>query len=185
MKKLVLSLFVASALSISANAWAIPDDVGLPVNLPDGPLTVATPPGGAAGFGPFGTMIFELDSVTWSPASLGCRYYYEWIAPAGIAGRRRLRGGASRPTGQANCFANSANPPWEPVVTTVTLDSSMAPTFTPSGFNRFLQFVPVCELVLGETVWPGGPRARGRRSWLRPDRIAPVATQFNSIEIGS
>jgi hypothetical protein len=182
MKKLVLSLLAVSALSISANAWAIPDDVGLPVNLPDGPLTVATPPGGAAGFGPFGTMIFELDSVTWSPASLGCRYYYEWIAPAGIAVADGFVVELAA-HGQANCFLNSATPPVIPLVTTVTLDTSMAPVYSPSGFNRFLQFVPVCELVLGETVWPGGPPELQGVIGFGPT-IAPVATEFNGIEIG-
>jgi hypothetical protein len=181
MKKLVLSLLAASALSIPANAWAIPDDVAFPVNLPDGPLTVVTPPGGAMGFGPFGSIVFELDSVTWSPASLGCRYYYEWIAPAGIA----VADGfvvEMATHGQANCFANSAAPPAIPVVTTVTLDSTMTPVFTPSGFNRFLQFVPVCQLVLGESILPGWADLEGVIGF--GPSIAPVATQFNSIRLG-
>jgi hypothetical protein len=180
MKKLVLSLLAVSALSISANAWAIPDDVGLPVNLPDGPLTVATPPGGAAGFGPFGTMIFELDSVTWSPASLGCAYYYEWIAPAGIAVADGFVVELAT-HGGANCFANSAAPPAIPVVTTVTLDTTTAASYPPSGFNRFLQFVPVCQMVLGETVLPGGATMQGIVGF--GPTIAPVATEFDSFEL--
>ena len=183
MKKLVLSLLAASALSIPANAWAIPDDVALPVSLPDGPLTAPPGLGGAPGFGPFGALIFELDSVTWSPASLGCRYYYEWIAPAGIAVADGFVVELAT-HGQANCFANSATPPVIPVITTVTLDSTMTPVFSPSGFNRFLQFVPVCELVLGETVWPGGPAALQGVIGFGPT-IAPVATQFNGIEVGN
>jgi hypothetical protein len=182
MKKLVLSLLAASTLSISANAWAIPDDVALPVNLPDGPLTVGVPGGGAAGFGPFGSLIFELNNVTWSPASLGCEYYYEWIAPAGIAVADGFVVELAT-EGGANCFANSASPPVIPVVTTVTLDTTLATAFTPSGFNRFLQYVPVCELVLGETVWPGGPPELQGVIGFGPT-IAPVATQFDSIEIG-
>ncbi len=183
MKKLVLSLLAASALSIPANAWAIPDDLALPVNLPDGPLTVATPPGGLAGFGPFGSMVFELNNVTWAPAGLGCEYYYEWIAPAGIAVADGFVVELAT-EGEANCFANSATPPVIPVVTTVTLDTSLAPVYSPTAFNRFLQFVPLCELVLGETVWPGGvPMLQGVAGF--GPTIAPVATEFNSIEIGS
>jgi hypothetical protein len=181
MKKLVLSLLAASALSIPANAWAIPDDVSFPVNLPDGPLTVPTGAGLAPGFGPFGSIVFELDSVTWSAASLGCRYYYEWIAPAGIAVADGFVVEVAT-HGQANCFANSAAPPAIPVVTTVMLDSTMLTVYPPTGFNRFLQYVPVCELVLGETIVPGLASMQGVIGF--GPTIAPVATEFNSIEIG-
>jgi hypothetical protein len=180
MKKLVLSLLAATALSIPATAWAIPDDVSFAVNLPDGPLTVPTGAGLAPGWGPFGTMVFELDSVTWSSASLGCRYYYEWIAPAGIAVADGFVVELAT-HGQANCFANSASWPVIPVVTTVMLDSTMLTTYPPTGFNRFVQYVPVCELVLGETIIPGEATLQGAIGF--GPTIAPVATEFDSIEL--
>jgi hypothetical protein len=182
MKKLVLSLLAASVLSISATARAIPDDVAFPVNLPAGALTVLPGPGAASGFGPFGSITFEVDSVAWSPASLGCRYYYTWIAPGGIA----VADGyvvEMAVHGQANCFANSATPPAIPLVTTVMLDATMTPVFSPTGFNRFLQFTPVCQLVLGESIVPGLATLQGIIGF--GPSIAPVATQLNAIEIGN
>ena len=181
MNKLALSLLAASLLSIPAKAWAIPDDVAFAVNLPDGPLTAPPAAGGAPGFGPFGSITFELDSVAWSPASLGCRYYYEWAAPAGIAVADGFVVELAT-HGAANCFANSAAPlPVIPVVTTVTLDATSAVTYPPSGFNRFVQYVPVCQLVLGETVVPGDATLQGVIGF--GPSITPVATELDAIEL--
>ena len=181
MKKLVLSLLAASALSMPARAWAIPDDVSFAVSLPDGPLTPPPTAGLAPGSGPFGSIVFELDSVAASPVALGCRYYYEWVAPAAVA----IADGfvvELATHGGANCFANSAAPvPVIPVVTTVTLDSTMTSAFPPTGFNRFVQYVPVCQLILGETVLPGGASLQGIIGF--GPSVAPVATQLDSIEI--
>jgi hypothetical protein len=181
MNKLVTSLLAASSLSIAANAWAIPDDVAFAVSMPDGPLTVPPAAGGAPGFGPFGSITFELDSVTWNPASLGCRYYYEWIAPGGIAVADGFVVELAT-HGGANCFANSAAPvPVIPVVSTVMLDATSIAIAPPTGFNRFLQYTPVCQLVLGETVLPGGATLQGVIGF--GPSIAPVATELDSIEI--
>jgi hypothetical protein len=53
--------------------------------------------------------------------------------------------------------------------------------YSPSGFNRFLQFVPVCQMVLGETVLPGGATMQGIVGF--GPTIAPVATEFDSFEL--
>ncbi len=179
MKKIVLGIVAASVLSVPASAWAIPDDVAFAVNLPDGPLTVSSA-GLQPGFGPFGSITFELDSVTWSPASLGCRYYYEWIAAGGVA----VADGfvvEMATHGQANCFVNAATWPVIPVVTTVTLDGTMTHVYTPSGFNTFGSFVPVTLLVLGESIDPKHSTLQGVVGF--GPSIAPVATQLSAIEL--
>lgn len=181
MKKVVLSLLAASILSIPTSAWAIPDDVLFAVNLPDGPLTANPTAGVPPGFGPFGAITFELDSVTWSAASLGCRYYYTWIAPAGIATADGFVVEMAT-HGQSNCFANAAAPwPVIPVVSTVMLDMTVATSYPPTGFNRFLQYVPVCDLVLGETIAGNLATMQGVIGF--GPSIAPVATEFNSLEL--
>jgi hypothetical protein len=181
MNKLVLCLLAASVLSIHANAWAIPDDVPFAVDIPDGPLTPPPTAGVGPGFGPFGSISFELDSVAASSAALGCRYYYEWLAPAGIAVADGFVVELAT-HGAANCFANSAAPvPVIPVVTTVTLDATMTSVYSPSGFNKFLQYVPVCELVLGESITPGGATLQGVIGF--GPSIAPVATEYDSLEL--
>ena len=84
--------------------------------------------------------------------------------------------------GEANCFANAAAPrPVLPVVTTVTLDPTTFSAYTPSGFNSFLQYVPLAQLVLGESVLPGEATLQGVVG--TGPTIGPVATQFCSIEL--
>lgn len=144
MKKLVLSLLCAGALSIPATASALPTQYAFNVFIVNGPTGVSPIS--------VGTMFFDLDAdmtaipTTPSAAWLrGCRYYVEWdnyaylpISADGFVVETKAHGAAS-------CVANAYRS-----VTSVIVNDGIF-----YGFDRFQQFRPIAYLTLGENAYGG------------------------------
>jgi len=140
MKKLVLSLLCAGAVSIPASAFALQTQFVYNAFIPNGP--------GEAMDIPVGQVLFDLDADI--PAARVCRYYYEWdsagwfpISADGYVDEVKAHGGAS-------CITNAM----VPLSTILTLDTTLPPPvvggWLSSGFDRFQQYHFLQNLVLGQ-----------------------------------
>jgi hypothetical protein len=132
MKKLVLSLLAAGAMSIPASALALPTEAVFDVFIPNGQFAVL----------PVGQMLFDLDADLPGAGVRACRYYVEWdngaflpISADGFVLEAKTHGAAS-------CLTNA----FAPANTIVQKD----PTFPFYGFDRFQQFRLVNMFILGE-----------------------------------
>jgi hypothetical protein len=127
MKKLMLSLLCAGAMSIPATALALPTQAVFAVSIINGPAAILV-----------GNMLFDLDADL--PGLRQCRYYYEWdnaailpISADGFVVETKTHGAAS-------CLTNAMTP-------VLSIVQNFGPV---TGFDRFQQFRPVSQLVLGE-----------------------------------
>jgi hypothetical protein len=132
MKKLVLSLLAAGALSIPATALALPTEAVFDVFIPNGQFALLS----------VGQMLFDLDADLPGAGVRACRFYVEWdngailpISADGFVLEAKTHGAAS-------CLTNG----FAPVNTIVQKD----PTFPFYGFDRFQQFRLVNMFILGE-----------------------------------
>jgi hypothetical protein len=142
MKKLVLSLLCAGAMSISATASALPTQTPFNVFIVNGPGTTI----------PVGTMFFDLDAdLTAIPTTpyaaflRGCRYYVEWdnwaympISADGFVVETKAHGAAS-------CVANAYR-----AITSIVQNDGVF-----YGFDRFQQFSQVAQLLVSENAYGG------------------------------
>jgi hypothetical protein len=133
MKKLVLSLLCAGAMSIPATALALPTQAVFNVYIPNGPVVTL----------PVGQMLFDLDADLPGAGYRACRYYVEWdngaylpISADGYVLEAKAHGGAS-------CLTNA----YMPVNSIVQAD----PTYPFYGFDRFQQYRLVNMFILGES----------------------------------
>lgn len=166
MKKLMLSLLTAGALSIPASASALPTQNAFKVTIVNG----------LAGI-PAGEMFFDLDyDVTALPVNLyrGCRYFYEWsssflpLSAEGFVIEAKAHAASS-------CVANA----YRAVQSIVQND----PTCISTGFDRFGQFRTLALLSLGESVLDGS--LNGLVAFGGAVGISPPSTMYNSISINS
>jgi hypothetical protein len=168
-KKLLLSLLAAGAMSIPASALALPTQAPFYVHIVNGAYDI-----------PVGTMLFDLDSdvtgVVTNPILRACRYYVEWdnyalmpISADGFVLETKAHGAAS-------CLQNS----YFPVHTLVQADY----TYPFYGFDRFQQFRPVAVFMLAEDGDLSGPvEITGLVGFGGAVGISPPSTMLNSIEL--
>ena len=162
MKKLVLSLLCAGALSIPASALALPTQAVFNVYIPNGPVVDL----------PCGQMLFDLDADLPGYAYRACRYYVEWdngaylpISADGYVLEAKTHGAAS-------CLYNA----YQPVSTLVQNDTGY-PFF---GFDRFQQFRAVNLFMLGQSGLDGQMNGIVQ---FKASLGSPPSYMTNSIEL--
>ncbi|APR88157.1 hypothetical protein A7982_13506 [Minicystis rosea] len=128
MKKIVLSLLCAAAMSVSASASALPSQAVFNAFINAGATDI-----------PVGQLFFSLDADIPGQA---CRYYYEWDSAAVLPLSADGYVLEAKVQGHASCVSNAVTP-----FATVVQNDSSFPSF---GFDRFQQFRQVNLLVLGE-----------------------------------
>jgi hypothetical protein len=132
MKKLVLSLLCAGAMSIPASALALPTEAVFNVLIPNGPGIDL----------PVGQMLFDLDADLPGATYRACRYYVEWDNGAYIPISADGYVLEAKTHGTASCVYNA----YAPVHTVVQND----PSYPFFGFDRFQQYRAVNLLRVGE-----------------------------------
>ena len=156
MKKFMLSLLCAGAMSIPASAMALPTQAYFNAFIVNGPYNI-----------PVGQLVFDLDADL---PGQSCRYYYEWADTAWAPLSADGYVDEAKAHGTASCFNNA----YMPVTSIVTSDPHY-PTF---GFDRFQQFRSVVTLILGEDAILGE-----LTGLIQYGPSGPPSTMFNSFEL--
>jgi hypothetical protein len=170
MKKLVLSLLVAGAVSIPASAMAIMPEVDYQACITLGPWHAVN----------VGTLFF---SLLGDMPHVGCMFDVEWFGNGWLS--TEILMDEVKTQGNLSCASGLLG-----AHSVLTLDGMWGPQL---GFNKFQQMQPISFLILGEDGDAGqasgliqfGPAVNGPGNPVPPSMTNPIIPTFvNGFEIG-